>query len=311
MKKIILSLFISTCTILAAYSQSFQFSHKSKTYLPLEGGISMHIPENGDLDPLTFNTPFVFNGTEMHIFQVVDGILVFFNSVTYENLKLYPSDANYLLIPGDSEVKYRIDGVAPNRVCIVEIKNLRYKDEITQTGSASSFITFQIQIEEGNGAVSFHYGDSDVKNFNLCYKKYKGSLTGWSDNKDMFRELEGNPDSPKNINTNEVEGYHPVLNSVPASGTYYTWGDISVSTNTKFYTDLSIFPNVTSGIINIKDSRLNVLSPKIDIYSSSGQLVKSDYLQKNQIDIKELPSGVYQLIIRVNNNQYSAKVVKM
>lgn len=312
MKKILLSLLLTSIIIPTVFSQTFQFSNKGKTYMPLEGAISMHIPENGDLDPLTFSTPFMFNGTEMNLFQVVDGILVFLNSVSYENLKLYPSDANYVLIPGDSEVNYRIDGTAPNRVCIVEIKNLRFKDEISQSGStASSFISFQVYVEEGKGAVSFHYGESSIKNFELCYKKHKGSLTGWSDNKDMFRELEGTPDGPRNIVTSEIEGYHPVLNGVPTSGTYYSWGDINVSTNMKFHHDLNIFPNVTSGIVNIKDSRLNVLSPKVDVYSSSGQLIKSAYLQKNQMDIKELPAGIYQLVVRISNNQYSAKIVKM
>lgn len=311
MKKVLFSILFTTLSVLTVFSQTFSFSHGNKTYLPLEGGISMNIPENGDLDPLTFNTPFMFNGTELNIFQVVDGILVLFNSVSYENLKLYPSDANYTLIPGDSEVNYRIDGVAPNRVCIVEIKNLRFRDEIAQSGTASSYISFQILIEEGKGAVSYHYGDSNIKNFDLCYKKHKGSLSGWSDNKDMFRELEGDPQAPRNLTTSEIEGYHPVLNGTPVSGTFYTWGDISVSTNMKFYTDLNIFPNVTSSVVNIKDSRLSVLSPKIDIYSSSGQLVKSLFMQKNQIDVKELPSGIYQLVIRINNNQYSAKIVKM
>ena len=81
--------------------------------------------------------------------------------------------------------------------------------------------------------------------------------------------------------------------------------------NIKFSNEskIDIYPNPTTGKINIKgiDTELT----EIEIYDSLGKLVR--YLPQNMgnVDISELPIGVYFISIKSNNFKFTKRIMKI
>jgi len=83
-----------------------------------------------------------------------------------------------------------------------------------------------------------------------------------------------------------------------------------VSENT-FQNGLIIYPNPTTGKIQIESSNLKVQS--LDIYDMKGQLVKQfPNLQSqipNEIDVSSFPNGLYLFQFRTGKNIYNRKIL--
>ena len=71
--------------------------------------------------------------------------------------------------------------------------------------------------------------------------------------------------------------------------------------------EINIFPNPTSGLINITGLKQPA---KVKVYSIQGQLVRSDYQVENSIDISELEAGVYVLSVLSEGKVVREVVVK-
>ena len=69
---------------------------------------------------------------------------------------------------------------------------------------------------------------------------------------------------------------------------------------------IKIYPNPTKDIINIKSK---TLIDKIEIYNVLGGLVLNKYNSKN-VDLRNIPSGLYMLKIHVSNTILSKKIMK-
>lgn len=67
-----------------------------------------------------------------------------------------------------------------------------------------------------------------------------------------------------------------------------------------------LYPNPTADLINL--NTLKETNGKIRIYNASGQLVRAESLKK-QIDVSELPNGVYQISIDTKSNVLTKKLV--
>jgi hypothetical protein len=73
----------------------------------------------------------------------------------------------------------------------------------------------------------------------------------------------------------------------------------------------SLYPNPTIDKINIKSSLLQVNSSVFfDIYDLKGSLVKKGKLLNQQIDVKDLKSGIYILDVKAENKKQSLKFIK-
>lgn len=312
MQKYVFIFLISVMSVMITRAQSFDFDINTRNYVPLSGGTELPFSGNQDPDPVVLDMAMSFNGASLEYFQVVDGVLIMLNLQTFDNINLYPANANLFSQEGTTRYFYKIEGEYPNRTIIVECQNVKFKDEKDETGESPSSITYQIYVSEGLGGVMFHYGPSLISNFDLCFKKEEGCRTGWLDNVDTFRELKGQPHNPQNIIITNMSAEHPTLNAYPETGTLYIWGDDRTSGKPQFVSDLRIFPNITKGLVNISDSRINDPKSKVRIYNNNGQLLKIENINKyGQIDLGGLSPGVYQLIINKGTMQYNAKVVKM
>lgn len=73
--------------------------------------------------------------------------------------------------------------------------------------------------------------------------------------------------------------------------------------------DIRVFPNPTSGILNIEDSS-EFVNSNIKIYNILGQIVLSESLIDNSVNLNSLPNGVYTIVVEDSKNIYSAKFIK-
>ena len=75
------------------------------------------------------------------------------------------------------------------------------------------------------------------------------------------------------------------------------------------YKPLEVYPNPTSGILNV-----NTPLPIQNLYLIDVQgrtfTLNTQYKEDNQLDLSQLPSGNYMLFVQANNQYYSALIVK-
>ena len=76
---------------------------------------------------------------------------------------------------------------------------------------------------------------------------------------------------------------------------------------------ISVFPNPTTESLKIETLNSNDLIKEVYIYNSAGGLMANyndlNGLQKN-IDVKALPKGTYNILLTVNDKNYSKTFVK-
>ena len=69
---------------------------------------------------------------------------------------------------------------------------------------------------------------------------------------------------------------------------------------------VDVYPNPTSGIINIKTNFNEVLN--INLYSTQGQLIKSEILNGKSVNYSGLDNGIYILSITSENQTFTKKI---
>ena len=72
--------------------------------------------------------------------------------------------------------------------------------------------------------------------------------------------------------------------------------------------NFAIYPNPSKGLIQLRgkvESNFN-----LEIYDAKGNLIRSEYLSTDQIDISDLPSAIYFLHIKIDAENYEFKIVK-
>lgn len=80
--------------------------------------------------------------------------------------------------------------------------------------------------------------------------------------------------------------------------------DVAV-TNIK-RTEIKAFPNPTASVVNLN----GVTAYRIEVVDHTGRKVIDQYRNTNQVDLNNLPQGVYLFKIYTENERYSAKIVK-
>tara|TARA_R100001443_G_C3362992_1_gene179409 strand:+ start:719 stop:2962 length:2244 start_codon:yes stop_codon:yes gene_type:complete len=88
-------------------------------------------------------------------------------------------------------------------------------------------------------------------------------------------------------------------------------GDSELSLNDISRETILIYPNPTYDIVNI----VTYTEMSLEVFDAQGRLVvlvKSNYLKdgENQLDVSQLPAGIYNFNITCNNNTISKKVIK-
>jgi beta-glucanase (GH16 family) len=86
----------------------------------------------------------------------------------------------------------------------------------------------------------------------------------------------------------------------------YQEGELNTDTNLDLEDTVSVYPNPATNIINLSAS---VALSSVEVYDVSGKLLLTKEKDLTHIDVKEYASGVYFLVINVNNQQVVKKVI--
>jgi hypothetical protein len=85
---------------------------------------------------------------------------------------------------------------------------------------------------------------------------------------------------------------------------------VITSTESSLGSDLNIFPNPTSGFLNIQYTGSKIEDFKFSLFASDGKEYPVS-LDGFKIDISGYPNGVYHLICKTSNKNYRYKIVKI
>ena len=71
-------------------------------------------------------------------------------------------------------------------------------------------------------------------------------------------------------------------------------------------TPLSVYPNPTTGLIQISDAT----AERVDVFDNMGRLVQTYGQATQELDLTSLPAGLYILKMHVGEEVISARVIK-
>lgn len=109
-------------------------------------------------------------------------------------------------------------------------------------------------------------------------------------------------DNSSVIGVADLLGMQRIYNSTVDMGAYEYGATLGINTNS--FSDFSVFPNPTAGILNVR-SAINIES--IEIYSLEGRKIKE---AKNSIlDISDLSSGIYLLKVKTEEGKFGTKKI--
>ncbi|MBX7183499.1 MAG: T9SS type A sorting domain-containing protein, partial [Bacteroidia bacterium] len=107
-----------------------------------------------------------------------------------------------------------------------------------------------------------------------------------------------------------IDGLYSVI-TVDSNGCEATSAVFDFSTQIKELTqDFSITPNPVSNVLQISSNTKNVTLVSFRIVSAFGIVSKTGFLENSQIDVSDLSSGVYYLLIMTKKNNTSLKFIK-
>jgi hypothetical protein len=235
------------------------------------------------------------------------GMLVTYDTIGSDNVVVFQcfDNARFVSVPGITSASIKVEGTAGNRIFKFQWRNLVYDKVNSQTAN------FQIWLQEGDGSVSYHYGPNTLPAATTVFDGgYTGIVVVKGDGSMLLDEinLEGKPGTPQ-IYTNITSSGLPTLDSIPPSGTVYTFRRVPTAVNAVSPSLLSLYPNPVETTLFIKDGQ--GVSGNAAIYNSSGQLIDQQRLSKqHSIDVSRLASGMYSLWLDDAGISYKGSFIK-
>jgi hypothetical protein len=293
----------------------YNFSHFNQEYKELENATQLSPQQSWDDFIEDFEIEFgcyLYNDSSQYLsvntsfssFQNIDQ--VFFSLHPALLLEEGYSDMNSGPGVAGSRVAYQIDGNIGNRQVKVEFKNLR-----PYYSSNLDSVSFQIWYFEIDHSIEYHYGKFSI---NSSRDFLPSVMIGWTDfntDKLFYQMLEGDPDDPTLVNTTVFdENNYSKLTTSPKAGKVYRFekSSVGVIENTN-YTNIEIYPNPTTSHLKIKNIVTKSLSYIITDINGKAVL-KGKLNTSNTIQVKNLPKGKYQLLLKKNNTTYSSSFIK-
>ena len=332
MKKIFTKLNIMICAVLLTFQVNAQipytFNQGTATYTPVTGGTNLYNFTWDDEDafvPLGFN--FTYLGkTYNEVVINSNGILIFdldsqgvplatslpvitvFGDYWFGGLGADLIDRGTDIGTPQSPVVYKTEGVAPNRVFLVEWQNAGFfEDDPLYT----SYINVQLKIHETTNNIQVIMGPNSV-NPGLYEAGSTGPVIGlgtWDASSISFISglyLSGPPSAAVAVNS------YTSLSGTPVDGTVYNFIAGGTSVNDISGLDVQIYPNpVTDFIkINLSDNRIFNLAKVTDVQGK--EMIVNNISHSNDItlDVSGLACGVYILVLQSEATTHTIKFVK-
>jgi hypothetical protein len=241
-------------------------------------------------------------------FMTNSGMLVVYDSVGKKDVIAYQcfEGFKFSVVPGITKASYKVEGASGSRILKCQWKDLVYNKTSTETAN------FQIWLHEADGSVSYHYGPNSLPAAKDVYDGgYTGIVVVKGDGSVLLQEinLEGKPSAPA-IYRNVLTSGLPTLDTIPSTGTVYTFKYAPNGITTfKTVENLHVFPNPTTGILNLPGDI--AVGTRIAIYDMTGKLAQSSILNgKQAVDVSSLPEGSYTIELSDGEHKSLGRFVK-
>jgi hypothetical protein len=210
-----------------------------------------------------------------------------------------------------SPISYITEGSVGNRILKIEWNNVGFYDDSTE----NDFMNIQMWLYESTNIIEYRYGSNTINNPNESFEGLSGPLVTLATSINIEEDelvdngyvVEGNPANPTVAVVAPGDFYDGdyLQGGIPA-GMIYRFIPQSLSVENFKQNIFEIFPNPSSGILNIKTLSNDY---NFRIYNSLGQVMNTT-LVKNRIDISNLSNGIYFIKLETETGSATKKFIK-
>lgn len=334
MKKSFLLAILAFSTGFSLQSQPYSFSVSNSNYNYLSSSVSLNNGLTWDDPNLTVPLGFNFNyfGINVDTVKITFGLggtlLTSINSNGIGSL-LSPFGADLIdrgysfnSGPGQSgslsNISYQTSGAIGARICKIQWKNAGFYGDVSTNGSsASDSINFQLWLYEGIDLIELHMGPNSIASPQLSYYGYPGAdfllIPSFNFNNFAFGAnyycLSGSVNSPS-FQTRTPSDTILYLNGTIPDGTVYRFSPVLSNTKELIAEKmLTSYPNPAHDEINLRFKENSPIPNELSLIDLNGRVVKVFHPSSKQLDIQEIHSGIYFLVLRFERESIRHKIL--
>lgn len=212
-----------------------------------------------------------------------------------------------------SNISYKVEGTNGARIFKLEYNNVGFLDDDT----TSDFINYQVWLYESTNVIEFRYGPSQINNPVGSFEDLSGLgiglfpslMTETGTVLSTCYTLSGDPENPMVTAIEpgqEIDEFS--LNGNPNTGIVYRFTPGILNTQAFETTNFKIYPNPVKDVFSIQTKEpIN----RMFITNTLGVNVFTRDARFDNINISELPSGVYFITIITNNARTTKRLIKV
>lgn len=300
MKKITLLLLLLQSGWLFA-QEDYTFSTETSTYASITDGDSLRYNDY-------LRLPFTLKVYDTDY----DSVYIDFAGVSKNGLIASSFELNLCYLASyESKATYKIEGTEGKRIVKIQFSSIKFEYDSAKTDVMEG----QLWLHEGSNRLELRYGPAVIKNkksygYNYLTEKYHdGFLCGFRA-KDGDMMLKGDPKSPDLQATIDFS----TLNGHPEEGRVYAFNRVASSIDEETTSRVSIYPNPSTGILNIDMAALGTdASSQLNVLSSDGRLISSFQLPTGfsvqNLDLSHLSTGLYLIELTSDNKRTQTRFV--
>ncbi|WP_317899211.1 T9SS type A sorting domain-containing protein [Aurantibacillus circumpalustris] len=282
--------------------------------------------------PITMGFNFKLYGASGNIINFAEGSFATFDNPTLSVLTLatpmfedlcdrafLPATSNEGDSGGISDISYSVTGTVGNKICMIQVKDAGFYEEIAAYDTSESYVNFQLWLYEGTNDIEIRFGDVNIQNPQDNLLNPAGFHCGLAEQVDLntavnvsANVLNGPASNPAMVGLGTTLA--EVVTGTVQSGRVYKFSRVNPNlvgiSNVNFSEQMSFFPNPASTKLYCNTPADLMKEVEIYFYSLDGKLVSEKKLE-SEIDISEIGKGVYLLKTKSKNGDfhYSGKLV--
>lgn len=303
------------------YSQSYNFSTRTKTYTELTNPTSLN---NGSTwDSPNYSVPI---GFDFQFYDTIVNEIAFYPDGFGGELAIQRGTSNvYNIITvigegvvdkglktgvSESDISYELTGISGSQILKIQWKNAGSAYDVAINSTPTDFINMQLWLYEGSNNIEVHYGpNSFIQTPSSYYLSalYKNCENNYSVEKGVI--LTGSGDNPDPF-------YGDIIykafgcDDMPSDGRVYSYSlslvDIETEVNNESFTTT---PNPTSGplFLNYNTTLNNVTVKVIDVLSKELDVFD---IETKKVDLSNYKSGIYTVVLESDKGVLTRKIIK-
>lgn len=304
-----------------ASAQDYTFSVLNQPYQELVGATSLTQGQVWDDPSLVIPIGFDFEyfnthedtiyienglGADLEFMSPISGVYRILGATDEDII-----DRGYTTGDSDSDISYKLEGTAPNRILKIQWKNVGFYYDYDDDGVCQDFANFQVWLFETSMKVEYHYGLWSVTQPQISLEFGNGPIVLFLDEYDGnagtvngLYELWGSSANPT-INTDGNLMFANSLQDIPANGTVYRFSKNYVGLNemTKTSKNLEVYPNPASA-----EFKVNAQIETVVLTDMNGKTWFLS-LSNGAYSLEGIPAGVYIVEAKGKEGVYRQKLI--